>query len=190
MADVSEQKRIFALETEEATWVSNDSGISYILRFGKGETCCDSPWSDHGNLWVGMKLDPDVEERFCVIGAVYESNSKHLLGVWASDPGDGHVEYYVRDDLDSLFESDEDKVGKIKEDMENVTGVLSGEISRNYRDVLDDGSGTTREATYTPAENLTECAAVALFYEEKQAEKRKRDEQDDTKNKKSTVEDE
>ena len=163
----------FKLGTTEVIYTDPSSKRVYIIRHIPDETCCESPWGDVPEWPVAFvspftssdnekrvedeevteeKEEEEEEEKegHSIIGAVWTRDDQHqLVAVWACDPGDGHIEFYGLKSYPHLS------------DFENLTEHLCSELTKNFPDIFDDGSGITRECL--PKKSLN-CAALDLLY--------------------------
>jgi hypothetical protein len=146
----------FQKGTIETNWEAN-SGRSYKVRYVKGETCCDSPWSEDetwpkASLPKNITFDPDdadTMEDFAVIGGVWSNNDHKLVAVWGQHPDDSHLEFYG------------DMSYKHLDDLETLTHKLCTEICPELIDCFDDGSGSERKVIHVTALN---CPELESFY--------------------------
>jgi hypothetical protein len=162
-ADTTADKREFFEELmDKATWTA-PSGIAYIVRYCKGDDCCNSPWAHPRGVVVSSG-----GQELWVLGAVWsklDNKQTHWLAFWASNPNDdGHVEFYVRDNLQALASEANQDFSAMSADLEGVTAVLCEELCPPLCDVFDDGSGTTRDLTFIPSEDFTSVAVLDTFY--------------------------
>ena len=134
--------------TTEATWGLPGSEDKYMLRYIHEETCCSAPYGEVADWPViefTAKWSPEEEDSedydFClsVIAGLWVQSSGKFIGFWGADAGDGHVDFYCRDDCEVV-----DELG-------TVSAVLCEEIAPALIDVFDDGSGSEREPRLVPA---------------------------------------
>jgi hypothetical protein len=146
----------FQKGTKEANWEAN-TGRGYIVRYVKGETCCESPWSDDetwpkASLPKNITFDPDdadTVDDFDVIGGVWSNQDHKLVAVWGQHPDDSHLEFYG------------DMNYKHLDDLETLTHKLCTEICPELIDCFDDGSGSERIVIHVAALN---CPQLENFY--------------------------
>lgn len=157
-------KRVFFEELmDKSTWTSPSSEIAYIVRYCKGDNCCYFPWTNSRGIFVSSR-----GRKLWVLGAVWSnlrSPVAHWLAFWASDPDDdSHVEFYVRDDLEALSTAGQQYFSSVSSDLEGLTALVCDEFCPPLCDVFDDGSGTTRENTFIPADDFKSVAVLDTFY--------------------------
>lgn len=144
---------LFWKSTTQIEWSpdSETSSRSYTVRYVKGGVCTSVPWIGLDS-WATVQIPEEAmsgqiqedenEELILhyVIGVVTCSGDNgdkkkgDIVGIWASDAGDGHVEFYC--DKDFKYSST---------DFNELSSQLCTEICPELADVFDDGSGIDRE---------------------------------------------
>eukprot|EP00039_Didymoeca_costata_P015872 m.275785 g.275785 ORF g.275785 m.275785 type:complete len:352 (-) comp16295_c0_seq2:134-1189(-) len=140
---------VFVEGTVESTWTPR-VGCVYTLQHLPADTCCDGDrdsiegWPSFTSKRIKEGGDDDDEDdededdeeledpKYYILGAVW--NKSELVGVWVEEDGDGHIIFLGREGYAHV------------QDLNDVTEQLADSICPEWADILDDGSGTDREA--------------------------------------------
>ena len=155
----------FEQGTTEASWIpEGNPDRKYIIRYVNEDTCCDFPWHDV-KAWPKLSLSiafdedddgTDIEPmKVAIIGAVWKEDSGELVAVWGEIIDDSHIEFFCDEDF------------MYAEELNEVTGKLTGEIAPATIDIFDDGSGGDREGTLVPGDELRSCKMLTELYKRK-----------------------
>lgn len=139
---------VFEEGTTVTEWSPSGEGPQYILRHVHGETCCDAPWDGMPDWPIIRHLrqeegEPDYTYVLAVIAGLWDKDSGRFVAFWGSDEGDGHVDFYCRDDFEDISA------------LEPLSGILSTELCPPLIDVFDDGSGKDRDPIAIPSSEFT-----------------------------------
>jgi hypothetical protein len=153
-------KTSFEVGTTEAHWSPTDDAhdSKYVLRFIHAETCCESPYANIADwpvICFSAKWSPedesDYDYKLSVVAGLWLKESGKFIGFWGADEGDGHVDFYCRDDSENI------------EDLDIISGVLCTKICPELIDVFDDGSGSEREPRMIPVSVFTSSLLNNLY---------------------------